>query len=236
MNLTKKLTENAIQEYEIKNSMFKIYIIGESHEGIKKKGLSKKIIKNKYEIIIVEAPKSYMNETMKELKTGYNKTIKKNKKLQKDSYMDMVIYYFIDKYYKFLNRNKKLKEINKEKKIKLECLDDRTEKDYPNDYIRKMYKTKENKNKVLKLIKKTDEIKNKIEKMEESKIKNNLLKMVNKNLKLLNKKSDWSFRSCSEIILDYNIIKFILLKKNKDKKIIIVCGNKHLNNLKKILD
>jgi hypothetical protein len=223
MNLTKN------------TSVFKfnnITIIGEVHGGIKEKTLSKYINKMDKTIIILECHKNIMDLKINDIKKHYNKKIKTNKQNQDDSYIDNVIYFFINKYANLLNKNKIFKDVMKNKKIKLVCLDDRKIDDYPKKQVRTIFKN--NKNKYDNLKNKIIKIKKDIEKFEESKIKQNLLKNIDLNLLKLNEKSSsYIFQTISEIILNYNIIKFILKKTNKKDNIIIIVGKNHLNDLKK---
>ncbi|SVE57424.1 uncharacterized protein METZ01_LOCUS510278, partial [marine metagenome] len=185
ISLVKFLTPNS-KTYKIKNPMFKhIDIVGEVHGGKKDEptGLSEYIEKNGYEIIILEVPKSYMTKTMNELKKGYNQQIIKNAtaKPRDDSYIDNVMNYFINTHYSFKIKYKKLINV---KNIKLQCLDDRPLKDYPDKSISVMYKTKQEQL-IIELLKKITEIKKKVIKMDASKINNNLLTIINFNFKNL---------------------------------------------------
>ena len=223
MNLTKNTSI-----FKINN----ITIIGEVHGGIKEKNLSKYINKMDKTIIILECHKNMMDLKINYIKKHYKKKIKDNKDNKDDSYIDNVIYFFVNKYSTILN-NKIFKDAMKNKKIKLVCLDDRKIDDYPKKQVRTIFKN--NKNKYDNLKKIIIKIKKDVEKLEESKIKQNLLKNIDLNLlKLNDKKSSYVFQTLSEIILNYNIIKFILKKTNKKDNIIIIVGKNHLNDLKKI--
>ena len=233
MNLTKN------------TSIFKfnnITIIGEVHGGIKEKNLSKYINKMEFQgktIIILECHKNIMDMKINDIKKHYKKKIKNNEKNKDDSYIDNVIYFFVNKYSNLLNKNKIFKDVMKNKKIKLVCLDDRNIDDYPKKQVRTIFKN--NKNKYDNLKNKIIKIKKDVEKLEESKIKQNLLKNIDLNLLKLDEKSSYIFQTISEIILNYNIIKFILVRLSKKTNtmeqkdnIIIIVGKNHLNDLKKI--
>ena len=226
MNLTKNTTI-----FKLNN----ITIIGEVHEGIKEKTLSKYIDKMKLRdnrtktIIILECHKNIMDLKINDIKKHYKKKIKINEKNKDDSYIDNVIYFFVNKYSNFLN-NKIFKDVMKNKKIKLVCLDDRKIDDYPKKQVRTIFKN--NKNKYDNLKNKIKKIKKDIEKLEESKIKQNLLKNIDLNLLKLDEKSSYIFQTISEIIFNFYIIKFILKKTNKKDNIIIIVGKNHLNDLK----
>lgn len=214
-----------------------ITIIGEVHGGIKEKTLSKHINKMGKTIIILECHKNIMDMKINDIKKHYKKKIKNNGKNKDDSYIDNVIYFFVNKYSNLLNKNKIFKDVMKNKKIKLVCLDDRKIDDYPKKQVRTIFKN--DKNKYDNLKNKIKKIKKDVEKLEESKIKQNLLKNIDLNLlKLDEKTSSYIFQTISEIILNYNIIKFILVRLSKKTKqkdnIIIIVGKNHLNDLKKI--
>jgi hypothetical protein len=221
MNLTK---DTKILKY--KNMTF----IGEIHGNIKEKGLGKYIENLNEEIIILlECHQNINKISIGKIKKHYKNKIKINEQFKDDSYIDNVLYFFSKKS-NILNRNKKLNEIIKKKKIKILCIDKRFANNYPKSQIRTLYKR--DPEQIKNFEKELKKLKKKINKLNKSKSKTLLLKEIDDILDTkLKKNSSYLLQTLSEIILDYEIIKKII--KYNDKKIIGIFGKNHINNLKK---
>lgn len=217
---------------KFKHNNKKYTIIGENHQDIKK-NIGGNI---KEGLLLLECDYRYNNKKISTLLNHY-----KNKKDTNTSYIDLSLLYFTKKYYNQLNKNKRFKTIVNNKKIKVKCIDDRSEEDFPKIQIYKLRKKYPEKFKIIK--NRFDLLKKEINKIKQSKIKDKLLKKINHiiNVEMKSKLTDSSVNSAetlSQIILDFEIINnYILNNENiKEKNITIIVGKNHLKNIKKYLE
>jgi hypothetical protein len=230
MNKIKVGKNSKIVNFEYNNIQYTF--IGEVHSGLKT-DISPQIQNG---LLILECPEKYNNYSISKISNHYRKTVKHNKDIKNESYIDLSILYFTKKYQTLLNKNKKLKEIIKNKKIKMICIDERNPTDFLKIQVRSLYK-KEN-HKQYNIIKNIFiMLKKEIKRMKKSKIKDNLLKEINEIIEnKMKTNSDHLVQTLSEIILDYEIINnYILNDKIKEKHITAILGKNHVNNIIKYL-
>lgn len=225
-NIKKNITKDTIiMNFVIEDKNF--ILIGENHMG-EKKDISNIINNIKGEVLLLlECPKEYNNKKISEIYKYYKKSEIKN-----ESYIDLSLLYFSKKYKTLLNNNKKMKDVVKNKKVEIKCIDKRNPKYYTKNQVRTKYKKNEKEMNII--INEFKNLKQKIINMKESSIKKKLLKNVNDIIEnKLKKNSNHLLQTLSEIILDYEIINIILNKsKIKQKYIIGIFGKNHVKNIK----
>ena len=227
------IKSNNTQINYFKHNGVEYIFIGEAHSGLKK-DISSLIDKSNNKILsIVECHMDMNKLPIGKISSHYKKKVKEDKKIKNESYIDLHINHYSNKYKSLFNKNKELKEVIKKQKVKLVCVDGRKPSDFPKTQVRTLYKKdikkyNEIKSKFLKL-------KNKISKMKESKTKKALLKEINDIIdNKLKEKSSYLLQTLSEIILDYEILNnYILNDKIKSKYVIGIFGKNHVNNIKK---
>ena len=230
MNKIKVEPNSKIFNFEYNNRQYTF--IGEVHSG-SKNDISPQIQNG---LLILEFPKRYNDFTISKIINYYGKIVKDNKYMKNESYIDLSMLYFANKYQTVLNKNKKLKEIIKNKKIKIICIDERNNKDFMKIQVRSLYKKNHKQYKIIKNI--FIILKKEIKKMKNSKIKDNLLKEIDEIIEnKMKTNSDYLVQTLSEIILDFEIINnYILNDKIKEKHITAILGKNHVNNIIKYLN
>tara|TARA_B110000285_G_C15134207_1_gene625753 strand:- start:2658 stop:3368 length:711 start_codon:yes stop_codon:yes gene_type:complete len=232
MNKIKVSKTSRVVNFKYNNTQYTF--IGETHSGLKN-DISPQIQNG---LLLLECPKRYNDLQINKILKHYQKSVKDNKKIKNESYIDLSILYFTNKYVNILNKNKKLKEIVKNEKIKIICIDERNPIDFLKIQVDSLYR-KGDDHKQYKIIKNIFIIlKKEIKKMKKSKIKDNLLNEINEIIEnKMKTNSNYIVQTLSEIILDFEIINnYILNDKIKEKHITAILGRNHVKNIIKYLD